>query len=293
MAKDSVIEQLFDSLRPAERQNVLREAGRGERAGLDIFEKPDPREVKLLVPPLLRRIHVPNEMFKLVAREAHISLAAEVPIKELQIVVPFMTSDNAGHTGIPITELAAASLVFWELSLRVASVFSALEISESLEPPEVEVKLGSTNFTVGGGPLLVSGVGFIIAAHTAFQPGPGADVAFYGGSILAVLGLIDLIIGWQKTIVEIQKTKGETMLNELKARLTELEIQTAERTLAPASALIPQAIVVDQARRFRLDPALGLHLINEVMPAFHGLTTNRGPITVSTESGGKASASAV
>ncbi|MGD1090658.1 MAG: hypothetical protein ABSB35_01565 [Bryobacteraceae bacterium] len=106
---------------------------------------------------------------------------------------------------------------------------NALEVSELLSPPETEVKLGSVNFAFGGGPLLVAGIGFIVAAHEAFPAGRGADFAFYGGAIMAVLGIIDLAVNWERMITEIPKIQSETALNEVKIRLTELEIRKAER----------------------------------------------------------------
>jgi len=107
LAKHSVIEELLASLPADQRRDVLIAAGR-ERAGRDIFGPEGPAELKALVPLLLRRIHIPSELFKEVLREANISL--RVPVQDLRIEVPFIRS-SASHRAIPITELAAASLV--------------------------------------------------------------------------------------------------------------------------------------------------------------------------------------
>jgi hypothetical protein len=115
--------------------------------------------------------------------------------------------------------------------------------------------------------MLVSGIGFVIASYAALPLGQAADAAFYSGSLLGILGLVDLILNWGKTIAETRKAAADTAkaaADTIKALAEAEDIrrrQTAASNQSVPSSLVPPEIVVLEARRFGLDPALGTHLI--------------------------------
>jgi hypothetical protein len=63
----------------------------------------------------------------------------------------------------------------------------------------------------------------------------------------------------------------------------ELQNIKLERELGIPAALIPEAELKQEARRFGIEPALGAQLVNEVMPAYSDLAQAiKSPITIST-----------
>lgn len=98
-------------------------------------------------------------------------------LDDVVVSVPFVRA--SGSQLLPITELAASSMVMWEISLRVKEVLEALDVREPLEPPGVTVTPGSTTFSFGGGTLLVRGIGLVIAAHAALPLGAAAAIAYW------------------------------------------------------------------------------------------------------------------
>jgi hypothetical protein len=291
MADRSEIEELLRALSPSQRRAVLEEAGvqrsiyeDEDRRG--VLHQLDAQQARNLVVPLLQRVRLTNDQFKKVAGEAYIDLWSKgARSVEMRFSAP---ASGVVRERVPIPELAAASLVVWELSLRIGRVLRALEVPDSLDPPEVTVAAGSINFSFGGGPLLVAGLGFVVAAHAAMPPGTGADIAFFGGSILAALGIPDLILGWRRALTEEEKTRSETVLNQAKARQSELESLKLMRELAPPSALVPAAQLAEGARRYGIEPALGAHLANEILPVVAELTQQfSGPVTASSGPAGR------
>jgi hypothetical protein len=186
-------------------------------------------------------------------------------------------------------------VVIWEISLRVKQVLEEIGVAEPLEPPQVSVRAGSTNFTFGGGTLLVSGIGLVVAAHAALPIGLAADIAFWGGSISSILGVSDFVFGWRKTnaetrnlfaeeeklraethkitaetgklIAERGKMESETLLNTALLTLRQLEVQKMNQQVVPASALLAPEAIAAEAKRYGLSPALATHLINRIEPA--------------------------
>jgi hypothetical protein len=183
-------------------------------------------------------------------------------------------------------------LVVWELSLKVAETLNALDAQYVVGPPTTEVHAGSVSFSIGGSTTLIAGIGLMVAAHTAIPLGAASELAYWGGSLSAALGLFDAVINWYKTLKDVKKTDTEAALNQAKTRLTEIEIQKAQRELEPAAAYVPTEIIVSESRRFGVDAALGTHLINEVMPTLLDLRRSYpAPISVSSGSAKARSAS--
>lgn len=137
------------------------------------------------------------------------------PGTDIVVSVPF--AREGGDRGLPITELAAASLVVWEISLRVKEVLEGINTTVSISPPVVNVSTGSTSFNLGGGTVLVSGIGLVIAAYAVLPSGVAATIALWGGSLVSAMGITDLIFNWRRTSAEIEKFLAEK-INSLPKR---------------------------------------------------------------------------
>jgi hypothetical protein len=266
---------LFNSLDQRERVRVLSEAG-----GVH-----DPRTAPgSVLAPLLRRIDVTDEEFAILVQEAQIELAqGSLPH---EVVIKFSYTTESRDT-IAITDLTAASVTVWEIAVRVASVLRVLSVREELTPPGVSVAAGSVSFSLGGSTLLVSGVGFVVAAHSGLVAQSAAQLTYWSGAFLGSLGVIDLAVNWYKTIKDAAKADSDTQLNHLKARQTEREIREAESTASTPAALVPSFDLSLDARRFALDEALAIHLLNKTLPAVHQLISSSGTPIVSVSEGGK------
>jgi hypothetical protein len=111
-----------------------------------------------------------------------------------------------------------------------------------------------------------------------------------GGPLLiaALLGIPELVLSWRKAVADESRTRSETLLNEAKSRQADLESSKLERELGPAAAIVPEANLTAEARRFGIEPAVGAHLANELMPVLAELTRPFAkPVTVSTGASGK------
>jgi hypothetical protein len=285
--KQSILEDLLRGLPRTERADILSEAGVMRRIEWDrerrgFLVKFSSEETRAIAVPLLRRVRLTDEQFREIARGGGIEFAHRTATPAVRLRFAF---EGTGLNGFPITQLAATSLIVWELSSRVAEVLLALEVPESLDPPQVVLGSGSANYTLGGGPMLVAGIGLIVAAHEAMTPGVGANFAHYGGALTAVLGLIDILISWKKTIAESDKMRSEEALNRWQARLAELDVAKKEMEVGPPAALIPAAVLAARSRQVGLDPAVGTHLVNQVLPTFDQLSHSYpAPITVASGS---------
>jgi hypothetical protein len=191
------IEEILRSLSPIERRSALEDAGvrrdihrDSERQGFLL--QLNPTEVRALALPLLRRRRLSNDQFRAVSQEAHIDLWG-TGTPEVRIKFP-IGSVQSPSRNVPIPELALTSFIVWELSARIGQVLGAVGVSDKLEPPTAEVSAGTMNYSFGGGPLIVAGLGFMVAAHTLIPLSMAADISFFGGAILTVLGLPDLLL---------------------------------------------------------------------------------------------------
>ena len=183
-------------------------------------------EAEVLLVVILQEISVDDATFGAVAAEIGVELSSR-STADIVVSVPF-----AGATGdqqqLPITELAASSMVIWEISLRVKEVLDGIGVRELLGPPDVAVRPGSTTFTFGGGTLLVSGIGMAIAAHAALPLGAAASIAYWGGSIVSALGIVELVLNWKKSLAETDKLAAETRKLEAETQKLEAEEQKLE-----------------------------------------------------------------
>jgi hypothetical protein len=322
MAPLPLIQKLLILQSPSSRGVALSEAG------LDMFriaiitadleaERPvsfNLKEVEGLLAAILRQTSIDDATFAKVAAEAGIKLSRG-STDDVVVSVPFVTA--RGGQQLPITELAASSMVMWEISLRVREVLEALDVSEPLDPPGVTVRPGSTTFSFGGGTLLVSGIGLVIAAHAALPLGVAATIAYWGGSLVSVLGITDLIFSWRKGFAEVEKLKAETLkleaeeqkilieveratsevrkldaeslLNAAHERLMKLDEMRANSQPKPAAALLPRQDIAFQAEAYGIWPPLATHLINRVLPIIADATRNYPErITSSRGSSGRA-----
>jgi hypothetical protein len=278
VAETLFINDLFRKFDKREQQTILQEAGLERERDIKL-----PAQVQLLIPPILRRMRVSNDQFRQLMAEAEFRPRAVEGSQQIDILIPYASSYSG--VDLPVNELTAASLVVWELSLRVAETLYALDVPYALDPPAAKVAAGSVSFSIGGSPSLIAGIGLVVAAHTAVPPGTGADLAYWGGSLSISCGLFDMVVNWYKMIKDAKNADSETILNQAKARLTELEIQKAQRELRPASALVPAETVENASKLFVVDRPLAYHLINEVMPALLALSNSYpSPIKVSTGS---------
>src|SRR5579862_7902869 len=127
MARLPLIQELLILQAPSNRGPTLKEAG------LDRFRiaaiTPDleagkpvnfaVKEVEDLLATILRQISIDDATFAKVAAEAGIKLSHD-STAHVVVSVPFARA--IGGQNLPITELAASSLVMWEISLRVKEV---------------------------------------------------------------------------------------------------------------------------------------------------------------------------
>jgi hypothetical protein len=277
------------------------------------------QEAESLLAAILRQLSVDDETFSKVAAEAGIDFS-RFSTADVVVSIPFVRA-MGGQQQLPITELSASSMVMWEISLQTKEVLDALGVGESLEPPGVTVKPGSTTFSFGGGTLLVSGIGLAIAAHATLPFGAAATIAYWGGSLVSIMGIIDLVLNWKKTLAESDKLAAETrkleaeqqkilieverataeekaldaesLLTAAHDRLMKLDATRANSQPKPASGLLAREDIEFQAAAYGMSPALATHLINRVVPTIADATQNYpGKIVSSRGSSGRAAVAA-
>ncbi|HEX3683467.1 MAG TPA: hypothetical protein VHU83_13100 [Bryobacteraceae bacterium] len=227
----------------------------------------------------------------MLAHDADLEISPDAGPTEISVDVPLVHFDESG--GMPLNELTAASIVLWHVSHRIAHVIDALGVPVALAPPAVaKVYPGSIGYSLAGSSLLIGGIGLIILAYTALPLGAAATIAFWGGGISAISGIVESALGWYKTYKETSKIDSEIRLNDANTRKTELEILKMQSEFHPASALVPAAVISAEARQLGFDSAIATHLVNQVLPQYATLSSNYpSPVRV-TSIGGRASASA-
>ena len=257
-----------------------------------------PEEIDSLITVILRRTPIADSSFAEIVSETGIKLAEKTGI-DVIVSVPF--ARERGDHGLPITELAASSLAIWEISFAVREVLEGIDSELSFSPPVVSVSPGSTSFSFGGGTLLVSGIGLVIAAHAALPLGLAATIAFWGGSLISAMGITDVVLGWTRTaaerekfLAEKDKLAAETL--KLNAETQKILIENAKANadakaaaanllcdaaherlvgsseareriaLAAPSALLTKDEIRFQAKLYGIPSALAAHLLNRVLP---------------------------
>jgi hypothetical protein len=194
-----------------------------------------PKEIEDLLPPILRQTYLDDATFAQLAANAgndlHLRLAPR------NIVVSFPSLDPTPADRLSITDLAASSLAIWEICLNVKNVLEALDQSESIEPPQVTVMPGSTAFHFGGGTLLVSAVGLVMAVHSLLPAELATMTTVWGGSVLSMLGIVDRIFSWRKINAEAQKLRADARKADAETRRLDDERKAnAEARKAEAEA---------------------------------------------------------
>jgi hypothetical protein len=291
MPSNSIVEELLRSLTGAVRGDVLREANVQRRIEQELDKRGfllaiTPDEARNLAVPLLRRVRIEDSQFRQLASEANIRLRGRESSTSVQLRFLFGSAGDSVDA-LPVTQLTATSLIAWELSFRVKQTLEAIGAAEELNPPQVTVKAGSANYSFSGGPLLVAGIALIVAAHTAIPPGTGADFAYWGGALATSLGMIESVLGWRRTLAETDKLQSETALNHV--RIQNESNQPRPEPPPPPASLIPEATLTAEARALEMEPAIGAHIINQVMPAYDELSRHYGsPIKAEGGASGRA-----
>jgi hypothetical protein len=339
MAHTPIIQDLLTLQSPSNRASLVREARfdalRSAQVIADINAGVPvtfmPREVEDLLPLILRQTHIDDATFAQLAADAGNDLQLTVVPRSIAVSFPFLDPTYADQ--LTITELAASSLVMWEICLNVRNVLEAIDLHEELVPPHVTVTPGSTNFNLLGGTVLASAIGLVMAAHSALPADVATMTAVWGGSVVSLLGIVDRISSWRKTSAEVaklraearkaeaetrrlndeRKASAETRKAEAEARKAEVEAWKAEaeanslceeaherartrqqemagREPKPASALIPQDRIDEEARARGIWPPLANHLINRVEPTVADVTLRypQGITSTSANSSGAA-----
>jgi hypothetical protein len=237
---------------------------------------------------ILRHVDMTNEELRNLVQAGFIKLphAKEIPRPHAQLRA-FSGGTESNASGVPLDQLAIMSTVVLELSLEVATALEPfvgnVERPKELYPPTVTVDAGSIQLTVGG-PLLASGVGLAVATSAGILISP---LAIPAASLLAAAGVVDLAIGWWKSIGEGEKARAEAKRLSVDApskreaddkraldrRQQELAIQRAEMELAAmsgaaaaASRLISPEEVRRQAELWGFTEPIATHLLNRVLP---------------------------
>lgn len=331
MARLLLMQELLILQPSTVRGSVLRDAGVDvlgvaaimadleERRSIDFHLSPE--EIDTLLTLILRRTPVEDSTFAAIASETGMKLGDKSGI-DVVVSVPF--ARERGDRGLPVTELAAASLVVWEISLRVKEVLEGINTTTPFSPPVVSVSPGSTSFNFGGGTVLVSGIGLVIAAHAALPLGVAATIAFWGGSVVSAMGITDLIFSWTRTSAEKEKfvaekdklaaetrkleaetqkilienakaeadakaSEAESLLNATRERLLQSSNARERGPLTPPSALLTKQEIRSQAKLHGIPSALAAHLINRVLPTVADATRDYPQkLTSSPRSSGRA-----
>ncbi|MGA8030136.1 MAG: hypothetical protein WB992_23565 [Bryobacteraceae bacterium] len=333
MARLPLMHELLLLQPPAIRSSVLREAGLDPfgiaaisddlEAGRSIDFPLTPEEIDNLLAVVLRRTPIEDSVFGDIVSQAGIKLRDKTGT-DVVVSVPF--AREGSDYALPITELAASSLIVWEISLRVKQVLEAINTTASFSPPEVNVTVGSTSFSFGGGTMLVSGIGLVIAAHAALPLGVAATIAFWGGSLVSAMGITDLIFSWTRTSAEREKflvekdklaaethkpeaetrkilienakaaadaksAEAQSLLDAAREKLLQSDHAKERSPLSPPSALLTQEEIRSQAKLYGIPLALATHLINRVLPSVADATRNYPQKVTSTpRSSGRAAA---
>lgn len=72
----------------------------------------------------------------------------------------------------------------------------------------------------------MSGIGLVIAAYAALPVGLAATVALWGGSVVSLLGIPDLIFSWKRNAAEKEKLLAER--DKLAAETRKLDAETTK-----------------------------------------------------------------
>lgn len=191
---------------------------------------------------------------------------------------------DLGGPGIFLTDLALAADLGMEFFASIRRANRPLGLV--VDPPRVRIKSGSVDFTIGGG-LLAGGLGLIVACGAGLIAAPVVGPA--AGVFLAGAGLLDLAIGWKRTLAEAGKLDAER--DKLRAETKQLGLtpQTSEgvealphpakevESLAPPaqprespnfahSSLVPRSVVSREARRWQVSENYANHLLNRGLP---------------------------
>jgi hypothetical protein len=292
-----MVSQLLRAMARAEANRIIFAARIDRQLVFDTPVSFTPSEIAKLIPPLLAVARLSNKQLARLLAESEIGadLVQYHPPQSVIVSVPYAMGPADGN-GIPISELAAATVIIWETAARVAAVLDGIhDLKARLPPPRVSVYESSVGFSFGGGTLIAAGVGFIVAAAAGMIPAVGVNAAQYGGAFLSSVGVIDMAISWVRTVaeaekltaeaaklaIEAEKLGSESKLNEVKVVQTQLEIDTKRAELAPASSLVTPEVLTAELLRFGISRPLGSQLLNEVLPAYLELSRSHSNITAS------------
>ena len=275
---------------PDDRPSVLR--GRG---GLidDAVEWIN-RHRTALVPVVLRHIDPSDDLIAQLTREGDIQVPSEQLSSQTVCFSGFpQPSDELrdASNGFALTDVTASSLLLFQLFLDLSAANAACGIQLPLA--RINLNHGSVELPLVGGGLFASGVGLIVACGAGLIGAPVISVL--GGVTLATAGVIDLVVGWRKSVAEVHKTNveagkldAERRLADVDIKIKELELERArlaatvpvrnelgrieprerrERLLSPPeSGEVAREIVQRQAEELGMTEGYATHLLNRALP---------------------------
>jgi hypothetical protein len=267
---------------------MLYEAGLERVAGvageMDVTLEPQ----RILIAILRRRRYTDRELAGIL-RESHLTLDFRGAVEVVKVRMAFRASDDSPQ--IPITDLTIASIIVWETSLRIGATLRELGVEEAaVPPPGVEVAAGSVSFSLGGSTMLASGFGFLVAIN-GLLPTSAVSAGYTAGVFLVSLGLVDLAVNWYKTMKEADKLDSETQLNLVRAEKERTD-NISESVQLPTMA-VDLSSVASLCQTYQIPVELGLHLMNNVLPAFREIRNSAGLPEISASREGEAPAARV
>jgi hypothetical protein len=182
-----------------------------------------------------------------------------------------------------------------EIYLAVAS--ANLPLGVVSEPPQVELRSGSIQFSTSGA-LLPVGIGLVLACATG---GLAAPAGFYAGGVLATFGVVDTFLAWRRTIAEREKLRQESAkfaaetqklhaeAEKLAAEARRLEMELEQSRFQAASwtdenyrradaSIVPRRVVKEHAERLSLSEPYATHLLNRSLGAAGAVRRTGGAI---------------
>lgn len=192
-----------------------------------------------------------------------------------------------GSQDFALNELAASSAMLSEICSEIAAANHSFGLT--ISPPIVKLERGSLQYTISGG-LLASGVALVMACGSGLVASP---LGLVGGGVLACAGVLDLSVNWMKSIAETRKVKAEAYkLNaearklDAEARKLDLEADELERKQFDRedyhhrafahSKLVPNDVVLREAKRLGLEQGYANHILNRVLPKYRLMSNYLG-----------------
>jgi hypothetical protein len=263
-----LIDELYNSISRDGRTALLYEAGvPPEPSALDALGRELWREQnrERLLTALLRRVNFTD------AQVARCWNDGDFPTGNLARVAVSAKIGRARRSAtekMRVPEVALAAGILTAIAGEVAGALRPLAIEDAA--PMASLRGGSIHFSLATTPV-ATGVG-VALYHLAGVP---ESIAIGTGAvILALSGVIDMALTWEKRDAEIQKLRAEAANLLEHARKARCQTKPEDPDKSPggggggaASALVSQAEVHAQARRLGISEPLAHHILNRALPA--------------------------